>query len=169
MTSERLRGIDLVISCLDDIPDLQRETLFTDIEVTVVRRGHPAAARMKRLDTFLDAQHVAVAGRGLTEDPVDAWLRQKGLTRRIVLRVPSYVQALQAVAQADLVAFVPRRLAESLVQPLALAILPPPTSLGTERYHEYLFHPRHTTHDPAAAWLRTRAREIGARFDNRRG
>jgi DNA-binding transcriptional LysR family regulator len=155
MRPELLRGIDLIISCIDTIPGLERQTLFTDIEVTVVRRGHPAAARLTRLDTFLDVQHIAVAGRGLTEDPVDAWLRQKDLARRIGLRVPSYVQALQAVAESDLVAFVPRRLAESLANPLALTLVRPPASLGTESYPEHLFHPRHTTHDPAAIWLRT--------------
>jgi DNA-binding transcriptional LysR family regulator len=167
MRPELLRDIDLIISCIDDLPGLERETLFTDIEVTVVRRGHPATNCLKKLETFLDAQHVAVAGRGLPEDPVDTWLRQKGLARRSVLRVPSYLQALQAVAQSDLIAFVPRRLAESFAKPLALTLVRPPTSLGTESYPEHLFHPRHATHDPAAIWLRSQALEIGARLNTR--
>src|SRR5258708_13803436 len=128
---ERFRSIDLLISCsTNEIAGFQRETLFTDTEVTVVRKRHPVASRLKNLKTFLNSSHVAVVGRGLTEDPVYSWLRQEALARQIVLRVPSYLQALQAVAQSDLVAFVPKRLAESLARPLSLTVLRPPINPG---------------------------------------
>jgi DNA-binding transcriptional LysR family regulator len=153
MTPERLRSIDLLISCsTQELSGFEREPLLTDTEVTVVRKGHPSASKMKRLKTFLDSRHVAVVGKGLTEDPVDSWLKEEGLTRQIALRVPSYLQALQAVAHADLVAFVPRRLAQSLARPLALALIPPPLDPG--EYQEYLFHPRRLSQDPASIWLR---------------
>jgi len=149
----RFRSIDLLISCsTDEIPGFERETLFNDTEVTVVRRGHPATSRMKNLQTFLNSSHVAVVGRGLTEDPVDRWLRQEGFARNIVLRVPSYLQALQSVAQSDLVAFVPKRLAESLAKPLSLVVLHPPIDPG--EYQEFLFYPLRAAQDPASVWLR---------------
>jgi DNA-binding transcriptional LysR family regulator len=161
---ERLRSIDLLISCsTSEIAGFQKQTLFTDTEVTVVRKGHPLASRMKDLKTFLHSRHVAVVGRGLTEDPVDTWLRQEGLARQIGLRVPSYLQALQVVARADLVAFVPKRLAESLARPLSLAVLPPPIDPG--EYEEYLFHPRRVAQDPASIWLRKLTLEIGQHLD----
>src|SRR5262249_3619566 len=163
MKPERLRFIDLLISCTtQDIAGFQRETLFTDTEVTVVRKGHPSAARLTSLKAFLAAKHVAVVGRGLTEDPVESWLRQEGHARRIALRVPSYLQALQAVAQTDLVGFVPNRLAESLPKPLSLALLRPPIDPG--EYEECLFYPRHARHDPPAIWLRRLALEVAAPF-----
>jgi DNA-binding transcriptional LysR family regulator len=161
---ERLRSIDLLLSCsTNEIVGFQKETLFTDTEVTVVRKTHPFASRMKNLKAFLNARHVAVVGGGLTEDPVDAWLRQEGLERRIVLRVPSYLQALQAVAQTDLVAFVPKRLAESLTRPLSLDVLRPPIDPG--EYQEYLFYPRRARQDPASIWLRNLTGEIGKQLD----
>jgi DNA-binding transcriptional LysR family regulator len=164
MSFERFRSVDLLISCsTNEIAGFQRETLFTDTEVTVVRKGHPSASRMKNLKTFLDSRHVAVVGRGLTEDPVDTWLRQEGFARQIVLRVPSYLQALQVVAQADLVAFVPKRLAQSLARPLSLAVLPPPIDPG--EYQEYLFHPRRSAQDPASLWLRTLTLKIGEQLE----
>jgi len=164
MKVERFRSIGLLISCsTNEVAGFQRETLFTDTEVTVVRKGYPSASRMKNLKAFLNARHVAVVGRGLTEDPVDGWLRQEGLARQIVLRVPSYLQALQAVAQADLVAFVPQRLAESLARPLSLAVLRPPIDPG--EYQEYLFHPRRVAQDPASIWLRKLVLEIGDQLD----
>src|SRR5258708_10912040 len=104
--------------------------MFTDTEVTVVRKGHPAASRMRNLNAFLDSGHVAVVGGGLTEDPVDSWLRQERLARQIVLRVPSYWQALQVVAHSDFVAFVPKRRAESLAGPLSQNVVRPPIDPG---------------------------------------
>jgi DNA-binding transcriptional LysR family regulator len=161
---ERFRAIDLLLSCsINEIAGFQRETLFTETEVTVVRKGHPSSLQMKNLKAFLNSKHVAVVGRGLTEDPVDSWLREEGLTRQIVLRVPSYLQALQAVSQTDLVAFVPRRLAESLARSLSLALLRPPIDPGA--YQEYLFYPRRAFQDPASIWLRKLALEIGKQLD----
>jgi len=160
----RLQSVDLLFSCsTNEIAGFQKETLFTDTEVTVLHKGHPSAPRMKNLKAFLSARHVAVVGGGLTEDPVDTWLRQKGLARRIVLRVPSYLQALQAVAQTDLAALVPKRLAESLAGPLSLDVLSPPIDPG--EYQEYLFYPRRGRQDPASVWLRKLAMEIGKQLD----
>jgi hypothetical protein len=79
------------------------------------------------------------------------------------LRVPSYLQALQVVARADLVAFVPKRLAESLARPLSLVVLKPPMDPG--KYREYLFHSRRTARDPASIWLRKLTLEIGEHLD----
>jgi DNA-binding transcriptional LysR family regulator len=161
---ERLRSVDLLISCsTNDIAGFQRETLFVDTEVTVVRKGHPWASRMTTLKTFLNSRHVAVVGRGLTEDPVDSWLRQEGLARQTVLRVPSYLQALQVAAQTDLVAFIPKRLAESLAGTLSLVVLKPPIDPG--EYREYLFHSHRTAQDPASIWLRKLALEIAEHLD----
>ena len=161
MAPERLRSVDLLVSCSDkDVPGFQRQTLFTDTEVTVVRADYPSVSRLKILEAFLNARHVAVVGRGLAEDPVDAWLREKGLKRQVVLDVPGYVQALQAVAQSDLVAFVPKRLAQSLSAELSLRLIPPPTDPG--EYQEYLFHPRRSEQDAASIWLRNLTHEIGA-------
>jgi DNA-binding transcriptional LysR family regulator len=164
MKTQRFRSIDLLISCSpNDISGFEREILFTDTEVTVVRNGHPSSSRMTSLNMFLKSKHVAVIGRGLTEDPVDVWLRQKGLARQIVLSVPSYMRALQAVAQTDLVAFVPRRLAESLAKPMSIRVLPPPVDPG--EYREHLFHPRRTAQDPASLWLRKLVLSIGQDLD----
>lgn len=167
MRLEQLRSIDLLFSCVEhELSGFQRETLFTDTEVTVVRKGHPSASKMKNLRTFLSSRHVAVVGRGLMQDPVDNWLQQEGLARQVVLRVPSYLQALQSVVETDLVAFVPKRLAESQARLLSLAMVPPPINPGT--YEEYLFHPCGAAQDPALIWLRKLALEIGKPLDTGR-
>ena len=163
-TPERETTIDLRISCVTkELVEFQRELFFTDTEVTVVRRGHPAAARLKNLKEFLRARHVAVVGRGLSEDPVDTWLHEEKRERTIALRVPGYVQALQAVAQTDLVAFVPKRLAEAMAGALKLVVIRPPIDPG--EYQEYLLCPRRAVNDPGSIWLRSIAREIGAQIE----
>jgi DNA-binding transcriptional LysR family regulator len=162
---DRLQSIDLVISCsTSEIAGLERKTLFTDTEVTVLRQGHPALSRMKNLKAFLSAMHVAVVGKGIAEDPVDTWLREEGYARQIVLRVPSYLQALQAVAHSDLIAFVPKRLAESLAKPFSLAALPPPIDPG--EYQERLFYPLRAAQDPASIWLRKLVFDIAQQVDH---
>jgi DNA-binding transcriptional LysR family regulator len=162
--SERLQSIDLLISCsTEEIPGFQREALFADTEVIVVRSRHHSAYRMKNLKTFLSSMHVAVVGRGLKEDPVDTWLREEGMARQIVLSVPGYLQALQAVAQSDLVAFVPKRLAEYLAKPLSLALIPP--SIDPGEYEEGLFYPRRALKDPSSFWLRSLVIDIARQFD----
>ena len=68
------------------------------------------------------------------------------------------MQALQVTAQADLVAFVPRRLARSMAPRFSLRVLPPPIEPGD--YQEQLFYPRRAAQDPASMWIRTLALTI---------
>ena len=163
---DRLGSIDLCISCsTDELPGFERSPLFTDSESVVVRRRHPCASKMKAFETFLESSHVAVVGRGRTEDPVDIWLRDEGIVRRIALIVPSYLQALHAVATTDLVAFVPTRLAQTLAGRLSLAVLQPPIDPGG--YQEFLFYSRRRQQDPASLWLREIVIDIGKRLEGR--
>jgi len=164
MTAEVARSIDLVIACAGDaFPSFERQRCFADTEALAVRRGHPAGARLRRLDEFLHARHVAVVGRGRQEDPVDTWLREEGVERRIALAVPSYQQALHMAAHTDLVAFVPRRLIETMISPLSLVVVTPPIDPG--KYEEFLFHPTRAQGDPGSIWLRNLALRIGRRLD----
>ena len=166
MKPEQLRATDLFLSCsTDDLPGFERSPLFTDTESLVVRRGHPSASRLKTLQGFLDASHVAVIGRGKTQDPVDAWLGEERIERRIALVVPSYLQALHAAATTDLVAFVPARLAQTLAPRLSLAVLRPPIDPGT--YQEFLFYPQRRQRDAASLWLREMVIDIGKRITGR--
>lgn len=159
MDAERYRVLDFLISCAEiDLPGFYRKPLFMDTEVVVFRTGRSSARRISRLNGFLTARHVAVVGHGISEDPVDVWLRQEGHTRRIVLRVPNYLQALQAVSQADLVAVVPKRLATTWMKPLSLSTACPPISPG--EYQEQLFFPQRTEQDPASTWLRNLIVEV---------
>ncbi len=164
MTVELARSIDLVVACTsEEFAGFHRQRLFADTEAIAVRRDHPRSTRLRRLDEFLAAQHVAVAGRGQREDPIDAWLREQGVERHIALVVPSYLQAMHIVAHTDLVAFVPRRLIETVADQLSLIVVSPPIDPG--KYEEFLFHPTRAEADPCSIWLRNLVLAVGRRLD----
>src|SRR5437660_1454504 len=71
--AEFARTIDMVISIGNAFTGFHRQRLYTDSDALAVRRGHPAGARLKRRDVFLDARHVAVVIRGQRDDLIDGW------------------------------------------------------------------------------------------------
>jgi DNA-binding transcriptional LysR family regulator len=162
-TAEFARTIDLVISIGDAFKGFHRQLLYTDSDALAVRRGHPAGAKLKRRDAFLNARHVAVIIRGQNEDLIDGWLRTKGLERRVALVVPGYIEALHVTARTDLVAFVPRRLIGALSKQLSLITVTPPLDPGIDE--QFMFHPTRAQMDPGSIWLRNLMLETGRELE----
>jgi DNA-binding transcriptional LysR family regulator len=162
-SAEFARTIDLVISIGDAFKGFHRQRLYTDSDALAVRRGHPAAAKLKKREAFLAARHVAVVIRGQNEDLIDSWLRAKGVERRIALVVPGYIEALHVTARTDLVAFVPRRLIAALAKQLSLVTVTPPFDPGIDEQH--MFYPTRAQMDPGSIWLRTLMLETGRELD----
>ena len=156
---EFARTIDFVISIGNAFKGFHRQLLYTDRDALAVRRGHPAGARLRRRDVFLDARHVAVVIRGQNADLIDGWLRTKGIERRIALVVPGYIEALHIVARTDLVAFVPGRLIAALAEPLSLTTIVPPLDPGIDE--QFMFYPTRAQFDPGSIWLRNLMLETG--------
>ena len=162
-TAEFARTIDLVISIGNAFKGFHRQRLYTDSDALAVRRGHPAAAKLRKRDAFLAARHVAVVIRGQNEDLIDSWLRSKGIERRIALVVPGYIEALHITARTDLVAFVPRRLIAALSKQLSLVTVTPPLDPGIDE--QFLFYPTRAQMDPGSIWLRRLMLETGRELD----
>jgi DNA-binding transcriptional LysR family regulator len=137
--------------------------LYTDCDALAVRRGHPAAAKLKRRDAFAEARHVAVIIRGQNEDLIDGWLRTKGLERKIALVVPGYIEALHVAARTDLVAFVPQRLIRALSKQLSLVSAAPPLDPGIDE--QFMFYPTRAQMDPGSIWLRKLMLQTGRELD----
>src|SRR6201746_748237 len=162
-TAEFARTIDLVISIGDAFKGFHRQLLYTDHDALAVRRGHPAGAKLKQRDAFLNARHVAVVIRGQNADLIDTWLLSKGVRRRIALVVPGYIEALHVTARSDLVAFVPRRLIAALAKPLSLIAIAPPLDPGID--DQFMFYPTRAQFDPGSIWLRNLMLETGRGLD----
>ena len=162
-TPEFARTIDMVISIGNSFSGFHRQRLYIDSDALAVRKGHPAGIRLKRLETFREARHVAVVIRGQSEDLIDGWLRSKGIERRIALVVPGYIEALHVTARTDLVAFVPRRLIGALSKQLSLATIAPPVDPGVDE--QYMFYPTRAQMDPGSIWLRNIMLGIGREME----
>jgi DNA-binding transcriptional LysR family regulator len=162
-TAEFARTIDLVISIGDAFRGFHRQRLYTDSDALAVRRGHPAGAKLKQREAFLNARHVAVVIRGQNEDLIDSWLRPKGIDRRIALVVAGYLEALHVAARTDLVAFVPRRLIGALSKQLSLATITPPFDPGIDE--QFMFYPTRAQMDPGSTWLRSIMLGIGEEME----
>jgi DNA-binding transcriptional LysR family regulator len=159
MTPDLARSVDLVLSCAtNDFAGFYRERLYSDTDAIAVRRNHPDAGRVGDMEIFTTVGHVAVIGYGQQEDMVDPWLAENGVTRRIELVAPSYLQALHLVAQTDLIAVVPRRQIEALTNDLGLLAVSPPLDPGN--FDEFMFFPTRLVADPGALWLRAHVREV---------
>jgi DNA-binding transcriptional LysR family regulator len=153
MTAEFTRSLDMITSVQGDaFHGFHRQRIYTDSDALAVRKGHPLQSRLKRKEAFLEARHVAVVMRGQREDVIDYWLRDKNITRRIAVIVPTYIEAMHVAARTDLVAFVPRRLIASLAKPLTLVTIDPPIDPGVDE--QFIFYPTRAQRDPASVWLR---------------
>jgi DNA-binding transcriptional LysR family regulator len=136
-----------------DVPGLFRQALFEEELMCVVRHDHPDRDTLHQLERYAALDHVMVSPRGASrEGTVDKALAAHELRRRIVLRVPQFLVAPLVAARTDLVATVPRRVAEALAHGGTLAVVPPPVELATFTVHQ-VWHERHH-HDHGHRWLR---------------
>ncbi|MQY21840.1 LysR family transcriptional regulator [Nocardia macrotermitis] len=128
-------------------PDLRSRVVAADHLVLV--RTSPETPRTPA--EFAALEHVAVSRRGRLRDPIDDILEEHGLSRRVVLSVPTLDIALRAVATGDLAAVAPASFAHHTIHP-GLTVHPLPFPLPPIRAI-MSWHARVDT-DPAHAWLR---------------
>ena len=88
------REIDVAILPLRTVPArFEARRLYDEDFVVAMRKGH-VFARTPTLSTFCSAQHLLVSLDGDPRGFVDELLAKRGLQRRIVLTVPTFMMAL---------------------------------------------------------------------------
>jgi DNA-binding transcriptional LysR family regulator len=124
-------GLDIAVVPIDAVPArFVAQALYDESFVMATRKGH-AFARDPSLHRYCEMQHIVVS---LTGDPYGLFedaLAELGLTRRIAVTVPNFLQALLLVAETDLIAAVPRRLATLHAGRFGLTLTEPPLPSGT--------------------------------------
>ena len=114
--------VDLDIGVRDGrAPELRSQLLARDHMVAVVRRGHPLVRRPHTPARLVRYSHVAISRRGRRAGPIDAALRDHGLTRDVVATVPNLSTAAAVVTATDWVTVMPRFAAATLARSLPLA------------------------------------------------
>jgi DNA-binding transcriptional LysR family regulator len=147
------QDIDLATCTVADVPAaIHGRGVGSDRFVCVVREGHPLIAQGLDLDSYARHPHALITMGGARKGAIDYLLEQKGLKRRIALRVPHFVAALALVAQSDLLLTVPYGLAKSCAAQYQLKILPFPMEQDDFTY-SIIWHERHMK-DPGHIWLR---------------
>jgi DNA-binding transcriptional LysR family regulator len=146
-------AIDVAVAHVNSLPaHIEATVLLRDPFVVVARQDHPDAARPMGLEAYAAQSHVLVSPRGATTGALDRILVDFGLKRRIALFVATYLAVPAAVAASDLIATVPRRIAEQIAANAAIAITPLPIDFATTV--SMAWH-RRSTGDPAQSWFRT--------------
>ncbi len=152
--------LDMVLGAEDEqVPErFEKEKIFSESFACVVWRG----SRRRRglsLAEYLRAQHVTVSVLGGKQTVPERQLARAGHERRAALHVPSFATAMRSVIGTELVATVPRRIAEIGARDPELSIVRPPSVFQSFDYL-MIWHPRLSA-DPAHAWLRGVIRSIG--------
>jgi DNA-binding transcriptional LysR family regulator len=152
--------VDLEIGVLGKSgPEVRLQTLFRDHFVCAVREGHPLLGRGKiTAERYAACGHVVASRRGHESGPVDEALAALGLSRTVVVVVPSFRAALAVASVSDLVALVTGSFfnatqghqAKSHLSVVRSFPLPVRTEAITV---SQMWHPRLEA-DPAHRWLR---------------
>lgn len=131
-------------------------TLFQDeLAVGVAAADAPRRMTLRR---YLAARHVIASPRGLPGGIVDERLTQMGLSRRIVLRTPTFQTALAMAARSGLVVTAPRRLLAAYAEHAPLKVLRVPLELAPLRFA--LVFPASRRHEPLHRWVRERVASL---------
>jgi DNA-binding transcriptional LysR family regulator len=158
---------DLAIGFFPDALSLdasvRSDLLFEEENVCIASATHPAIRGKISLRQFASEGHVAVFYKSEGPGVIDTILSQKGLTRKLAVLAPHFASVPFIVAESNLIATVPKRLAIKLRGTLKLQLLPLPIALPALRL-SMLWHERMDA-DPAHAWLRGLAVETAGEIE----
>jgi DNA-binding transcriptional LysR family regulator len=126
--------------------------VFNDRYACIVRVSHPKFRSGMTLEGFKNAEHAVADATGMAHAVIDRYLARHRVKRNVTLRVPGLHVLPMIVANSDLVAVVPWRLADLFATRVPIKVLPPPVAIPQfgvcihwhERYH----------YDPAIRWMR---------------
>ena len=145
--------IDLAVGFLPGLSaGVASKRLFRDRYVCAVRADHPRIGSRITLAQFLAASHVLVSARGSAHEIVEQTLRNKGLARRIALRVPHFTVIPMILARTDHMVIVPEGLTRAIARFGRFKSLKPPVDIPALDVKVH-WHERFGR-DPGIAWLR---------------
>jgi DNA-binding transcriptional LysR family regulator len=167
--------IDLVVGTFGHVPErLASETFLTDYWTWVMRADHPARLSGLASEKIFQLPQLVIANSGVGRS-IDGVLAESGLERPAVadktflgdlktksryntqvngaLVINSALVAPAILAQSDLVALLPARLATAMAKSNNLAMIDFDRPDGNFE-HRLIWHRKHGA-DPAIAWLRS--------------
>jgi DNA-binding transcriptional LysR family regulator len=136
-------------------PEFRSETLAHDRLVVALCPGSAEADSLD-LAAYAARPHVLLSRRGRLTDPVDDYLAEHGLRRRVVAAVSTSATAAHIVSRSTAVLTLAEAMCRPLVTAFGLAVAPLPIPLARPPIIGN-WHQRYDT-DTAHAWLRAEVR-----------
>jgi DNA-binding transcriptional LysR family regulator len=140
-----------------DPPDstrLKSRKLFDEHYLCVAAKGvirKPLTAK-----GYAGLEHIVVTRTDAVPSPIDKLLAEKGLMRRVAVRVPYFSAAVAVVAQSTLVMTAPGRTASHAARQMKLDVMPLP--FEAPKFTVRLVWHERFEHDPLNIWLRAQTR-----------
>ncbi len=95
-------------SDIGESPELRRMRVLDDVFSVLMRKAHPHARSRMTLDLYLQLSHLKVAASAVGGNMIDDALARRGLSRQVVVRLPSWMHVGPIVQATNRVAAVPR-------------------------------------------------------------
>jgi len=146
--------IDLALGYVPALADAQRQFLLSERYVVVMRAGHPSAARKPTRAALARLQYALVRSHPATARA----LADMGLTDRITLELPHFMVLPRILAETDLAAMMPSRLADAFMELRDYVVWRP--RVGMPRFDVSVHWFWRFTNEPGNRWLRERVVEL---------
>ncbi len=165
--SAQERSLALVPAQLLD--DAMRRRAVGDARFEIVgRAGHPLFKRPVTRKRWLAYPQVIVVTGNRRPNAIEEALREQKLKRTVGLEVPSFLAALLALVNTDLLMNAPAPVGNEAFAAMGLRSVRPPFALPTARL--FLGWHERFQHDPGHRWVRERAFSLFRfRFDEAKG
>jgi DNA-binding transcriptional LysR family regulator len=137
-------------------PDLHKagffqQKLISSSHVCLLRKKHPIVGEKITITQFMQAPHAVVRPDG-REHLFERFLQSKNIKRRVVVELSHFMSLLPIIETSDLIATVPKDLADFFVQHGDVRYIPTPMKSPVIDVH--LFWHQRFHKDPAHIWLR---------------
>jgi len=137
-------------------PDLHKagffqQKLISSSHVCLIRKKHPDVGQKLTLSQFANASHAVVKPDG-REHVFEQFLQSKNIKRRVVVELSHFMSLLPIIETSNLIATVPKDLADFFVQHGEVRYVPTPMKSPIIDVH--LFWHQRFHKDSAHIWLR---------------
>jgi len=146
--------VDFAIGFHDNLKSgFLRSSVLPEHYVCIVRAGHPRFRTGMSLEAFVEPKHAVADSTGTAHAIIiEQVLARHRIHRKDAVRVPGFHVLPMIVANSDLLAVVPNRLAQAFARFEAIKILSVPVSIPPYAVNVY-WHERYH-HDPPNQWFR---------------
>jgi DNA-binding transcriptional LysR family regulator len=150
---------DLAIGYMPELESgFYQQKLFDDGFACVVGQQHRQVKQRMTEKMFSNARHVKLAAPGTGNEIVEQELKRRGVQRKVTLTLPTLPGVGNLLANTELIATVPQRVAHTLVKIADVKALAPPYAFPEFSIKQH-WHERYQ-HDPANRWLRSTVAEL---------